>query len=141
VRNQVRTGLIRGALVLAGALPYLAFALGGGPTWLARWFRFQCHGRIDRTLALGGQYFPVCSRCLGIYTGLALASILVIPKVSAPARRMWIVGAALAMVLEVYVQDASGHAPIHVLRLVTGLLLAWPVALTLVAAGSSAKEE
>ena len=117
---------MRSALVLIGALPYLAFALGGGPLWLSQWFRFQCHGRADRTLSWGAQLLPVCSRCLGIYSGLALAGLLALPRISARARRLWLVSAAAGMVLEVSVQDGTGHAPIHLLRLVTGLLLAWP---------------
>lgn len=120
-------------LVLIGALPYLAFALDGGPPWLMRWFRFQCHGRPERTLTLAGRLFPVCSRCLGIYTGLALAGALAWPLLSRNARRAWLAFGALAMVSEVALQDGTHHAPFHALRLLTGLMLAWPVALILLA--------
>jgi uncharacterized membrane protein len=129
---------VRGALVAAGLLPYVAFALRGDRGFVAEglsaWFRFQCHGRADRSLSVAGEVFPVCSRCMGIYSGLALASLLALPRVSARARRAWLVGAAVAMVLEVQLQDRTGHAPIHALRLLTGLALAWPVALIVLAA-------
>lgn len=133
--------LVRLGLVLAGALPYLSFALHGGPAWLSAWFRFQCHGRAERTVEFAGRLFPVCSRCMGIYSGLALAAVLAWPDVSARARRLWLVAAAALMVAEVVVQERTGHAPIHALRLLTGLLLAWPVALTLLAASPSAPTE
>jgi hypothetical protein len=38
------------------------------------------------------------------------------------------------MVVEVLVQDSSGHAPWHLARVMTGLLFAWPVAQILIAA-------
>lgn len=136
-----RSGLIRIALVLGGALPYLAFAFDGGPRWLERWFRFQCHGRAERTLAFGGHPMPVCSRCLGIYTGLLLVGAVALPRLSPRARRAWIVGAAVAMVLEVWIQDSTGHAPIHALRLLTGLLLAWPIALTFIAVNREERDQ
>lgn len=136
-----RSGLVRVALVVAGALPYLAFAFDGGPSWLARWFHFQCHGRAERTLAIGDRLMPVCSRCLGIYTGLLLVGAVALPRLPSNVRRVWIVSAAIAMVVEVWIQDATGHAPIHALRLLTGLLLAWPIALTFVAAAEVSPAE
>lgn len=130
--------MIRAALALAGALPFISWSLSlmdeRVPRLLAPWFRFQCHGLVERTLVLGGQPFPVCSRCLGLYGGLLVGGLLTLPSLTARARRVWLLGAAALMVLEVFVQDTTGHRPYHSLRLLTGLLLALPVALTLIAA-------
>jgi uncharacterized membrane protein len=135
-----RKATIRSAVVLAGALPFISWSLSqfsDAARLLAPWFQLQCHGRLDRTLALSGRYFPVCSRCLGIYAGLLVAGVVARPLLSASARRGWLLAAAALMVLEVYVQDTTGHRPYHALRLLTGMLLAWPVALTLIAAATS----
>lgn len=143
-RRVRRTTVIRGALALAGALPFISWSLSQmdehAPRLLAPWFRFQCHGLVDRTLVLGGQPFPVCSRCLGIYGGLLIGGLLALPLLTARARRVWLLGAAALMVLEVFVQDTTGHRPYHPLRLLTGFLLALPVALTLIAAMHSEPE-
>ena len=131
-----RTTVLRWAIVAAGSLPFISWflsILGARPGPLDAWFRFQCHGLIDRSLALGGRFFPVCSRCLGIYGGLLLAAVIARPKLEASARRVWLIAAAAVMVTEVYIQDRTGHAPYHPIRLMTGLLLAWPVVLTLLA--------
>ena len=149
-RSRVQL-VVRAVLVLAGALPFISWALSLAdlPPFrsLDAWFGLQCHGLLDRTLALGGRYFPVCSRCLGIYGGLLGAGLLALPThpwVDARKRRFWIVAAAAFMVLEVLVQDLSAHPPYHLLRMLTGILLAWPIALTLIdaaddsAAGSRA---
>ncbi len=134
--------VVRVALIATGILPFLAVIAPGSTVseLLAPWFRFQCHGLAERTIALAGRPFPVCSRCLGIYAGLSLAALLMRPLVSPHARRAWLVAAAIAMVAEVVVQDSTGHAPIHALRAATGLALAWPIAL-MVIAGSAAEEE
>ena len=130
-----RPALIRIILVLAGALPFISwsFSMLGWPIAhaLDPWFRFQCHNLTDRMLAVGGHRFPVCSRCLGIYGGLAMAAVVANPRLRPHQRRAWIIAAAAFMVLEVILQDRTGHPPYHALRLLTGVLLAWPIALTL----------
>ncbi|MBI5460143.1 DUF2085 domain-containing protein [Methanobacterium sp.] len=35
-------------------------------------FQFICHCIPERTFNIKGYYFPVCSRCTGIYTGAIL---------------------------------------------------------------------
>ncbi len=143
-RLVLRTPVIRAALTLAGALPFISWSLSlidaALPRVLAPWFRFQCHGLVERSLALGGQVFPVCSRCLGIYGGLLIGGLVARPSLAASTRRGWLLGAAALMVLEVFVQDTTAHRPYHPLRLLTGVLLAWPVALTLIAASRPAVE-
>lgn len=133
--------MVRSALLAIGALPFISWSLSGTAAgeFLERWFRFQCHGRVERSLALAGQMLPVCSRCTGIYVGLAVAALIARPRLSARARRVWLVGAAGLMVTEVVVQDLTGHAPFHGLRLITGLLLAYPVALTVIDAAQATR--
>lgn len=38
---------------------------------------FICHRIPDRTFNLRGYYFPVCSRCTGLYFGISLSFILI----------------------------------------------------------------
>ena len=51
-----------GASRVAASLVYLAGAV-------------VCHQRAERSFSLGGQPFPVCARCTGIYFGAALAAV------------------------------------------------------------------
>lgn len=128
--------------MLSGSLPFIHWSLSGmgspAAAVLAPWFQFQCHGLAERTLALGGRDFPVCSRCLGIYSGLLMAALVARPLIEAARRRLWIIAAAGFMVMEVLVQDLTRHPPYHLLRMLTGILLAWPVALTLMHAAPRA---
>lgn len=143
VAHPKRAKFVRMALVLAGLLPFIAWALHdvapGAYRVLDGWFRFQCHARADRTLALAARLFPVCSRCLGIYFGLAAAAVIARPRLTPGARRVWLLAAAALMVAEVFVQDATGHAPFHHLRLATGVFLAWPVVLIVLDAAEGSK--
>lgn len=138
VVNGARAGIVRALLFVAGSLPFISWSLSSVNSsralvrFLDRWFQVQCHGRLERSIALAGQFFPVCSRCLGIYAGLALAAVVARPKLPQRIRRAWLLAAAAFMVGEVVVQERTGHAPIHALRLLTGLLLAYPVALIVI---------
>lgn len=122
--------VIRAVLVAFGSLPFVSWSLSPrGIRALDPWFRFQCHGLAERTLAAGGHHFPVCSRCLGIYGGVLMAAIVARPRLSASQRSGWIVAAAMVMVADVMLRDTTHHA----VRLLTGAFLAWPIALTLIA--------
>lgn len=132
-----RSTAIRFVLGSVGSLPFISWSLsrsGAGPGWLDRWFAFQCHGLFQRSLALGGSYFPVCSRCLGIYGGVLLAAAVARPRLDRTKLRGWLLGAAALMVIEVIIQERTGHRSSHSPRLLTGLLLAWPVVLTVLEA-------
>lgn len=115
---------IRIAMISFGLSPLAASFL---PPRLAAplhaFFRVQCHGLADRTLHLAGRPLPVCSRCTGIYLGLALAAALPWPRLPAPALRVWLLAAAGLMAFDALVLE--DRAPI--LRVATGLLLAFPV--------------
>jgi uncharacterized membrane protein len=127
-----RVGLVRVFIALLGVSPMLHIVAPQG--FLARWFAFQCHGRLDRSVALFGHWFPVCSRCLGIYLGLTVGALLPLRSLSMTTRRAWLFAAAASMVLEVVIQDSMNHRPYHALRILTGVLLAWPVVQIVIAA-------
>jgi uncharacterized membrane protein len=128
----------RGALVVAGLLPLLVFALarvpglGGVASLLDRWFAFHCERDPARTLELGGVMLPVCVRCLGVYLGLGLGALVLRPRLEVWPLRLWVGVASVLMLADVgseYLGLRPAWAP---LRLMTGLLLAYPVGSSLV---------
>jgi hypothetical protein len=76
--------LARWALALGGLLPWLR-ALGSRelPVSLKlaidQAFSALCHHLPERTLVLGGGAMCVCSRCAGLYAGIAIAALLPLP--------------------------------------------------------------
>lgn len=119
------TTLLRCLIAAAGLLPWGLLLLGHGGFRLAPAFRALCHQIPDRTLSIGGIRMVVCSRCAGIYLGVALGALL--PSPSWPARwwRLLILLAGVFMALDVATQDLGLHPPIHALRLSTGLAIGW----------------
>lgn len=74
-------------VVLGSAFAVVVIALGGGffnqhSPWQLQWqhnfFGDLCHQIADRSFWLNGQPMAVCSRCLGIYSGLFIG-LLVLP--------------------------------------------------------------
>jgi uncharacterized membrane protein len=70
--------LLSGLVALIFAAP---IAQASGHTALASAiysaFSFVCHQIPERSLHLAGHKFGVCSRCTGLYSGLALAALAV----------------------------------------------------------------
>jgi len=122
-------------LVGLGLAPFL-------PSWLARfaalagaarvldaWFAFQCERDPARMLPFGA----VCARCLGIYVGLGLGALIARPRRRRPSLEIWLGVAVLAMLADV-VSESLGWRPAWApLRLATGLALAYPAAVLVVA--------
>ena len=100
----------------------------------AAWFDFQCHREPERSLSFLGQVLPVCSRCLGIYLGLGLGALILRPKLRLWPLRIWVGTAALVMVLDVATELLGMRPEWAPLRLITGLLLAYPVGAAVVRA-------
>ena len=134
----------RGALIVVGLLPFLVFALGRVPglrglaSFLDQWFAFQCERDPARTPELGGAMLPVCVRCLGIYLGLGLGALVLRPRLKVWPLRLWVGVASVLMLADVgseYLGLRPAWAP---LRLLTGLLLAYPVGSSLVWAARGA---
>lgn len=133
-------GPARIALLLAGVAPLLPGMLRGLPLLhhvadaLDGWFAFQCHREAARSLAPFGHVLAVCSRCAGIYLGLGLGALVLRPRLGAWPLRIWVGAAALVMVLDVATEALGMRPEWAALRLLTGVALAYPVAVAVVLA-------
>jgi uncharacterized membrane protein len=130
----------RAGFVVVGTVPlwlplaraYLpAGALGDGVDGA---FVLLCHRMAERTLSVAGVPMPLCSRCAGIFLGLALGIAVAWPRLSLRATRYALLGAGLLMLADVVTQDLGIHGVWHVTRLATGGLLGYVCASALVAA-------
>jgi uncharacterized membrane protein len=124
----VKGGLLRAALGFVGGLPWLS-ALGDRvlPTPLTRAielaFSALCHHVPERTLVIHAQAMCVCSRCAGLYAGIALAALGFWSRRGARRLRFLLGAGMVLMVADVVTQDLGLHAPWHVARLATGALV------------------
>ena len=128
-----RVLLLRGGLFLLGVCPWLLALAGWSP--LARsLFAMPCHQLIAHTLHLhawGGataHAMVVCSRCAGIYLGIAVGTVALLP-------RRWLAHgrALLLLALAVNLLDAAGRwlgfwGIVHPARLLVGGFLGWVMA-------------
>jgi uncharacterized membrane protein len=101
------------------ALP-LERALGG-------WFDLHCQRDPARTLSVLGVPLAVCARCSGIYFGLGIGALLRRPRLTPRSLRLWMLGAAALMVVDVALETRGVHGAWPAVRLLTGVLLAYPV--------------
>jgi uncharacterized membrane protein len=91
------------------------------------WFDLHCHRDPARTLQLAGVPLGVCARCSGIYFGLGMGGLLRRPSLTPRQLRLWVLGAALLMMLDVLFEAGGLHGAWSGLRLGSGLLLGYPV--------------
>jgi len=142
-RRRVRRQILfwaRVSFVLVGSLPWwLPLArryLPAAPVWLLLDWLFLpvCHRLPSRTLCLAGVAMPLCSRCAGIFAGLALGAIAQWPRLGLRAARWILAGAGLLMALDVAAQELGWHPLWHWTRIATGVLLGHLLACTLFAA-------
>jgi uncharacterized membrane protein len=121
---------IVGILVLF-AIVGAPLALGTGNATIAqdiyKGFSFVCHQIPERSFHLYGNKFAVCSRCTGIYAGLALAT-LAYPlarslKRTEPPRLVWLFLAAAPLAIDWSLGYFSIWQNNHVSRFATGFLL------------------
>ena len=121
---------LRALAALVAALPWVA-ASSLAPSWFREGvgvtFLPLCHHWVGRVLVVGGAPMCVCSRCAGVYAGLAAGFALSAPLATGTYRRLLAVAVALAAV-DVVTQDLGVHAPWHPARLATGALLGWTMA-------------
>ena len=114
-------GAIIGApLIQASGHPAFAFKI-------YRAFSFVCHQIPDRSFHLDGYKFAVCSRCTGIYSGLALAT-LTYPlvrslKQTATPALIWLFLAAAPLAIDWTLGYFSIWQNNHASRFATGALL------------------
>lgn len=91
------------------------------------WFALHCERDAARTLRLGGVPLAACARCSGVYFGLGLGALVRWPRLSPRALRGWVLGAAALMIADVALEHAGLRGAWAALRVLTGLLLAYPV--------------
>jgi uncharacterized membrane protein len=125
---------LRIALVSLIALPWLPAAflpLSGLDVvgdLLDRWFAFHCHREPGRTF----EALSVCWRCYGIYFGLGGGALFVQPKLRPIGYRVWVMVAALLLLLDVLTEVLAMRPAFSPLRFFSGSLLGWPVGVALV---------
>jgi uncharacterized membrane protein len=94
---------------------------------LRPWFELHCERDPARISSLAGVPLAVCTRCSGIYFGFGLGAFVGRPALTPPRLRLWVGAAALLMLLDVVLERRGVHGAWSTLRLLTGLLLAYPV--------------
>lgn len=124
-------GWLRGLLIFSGFLPWvLPFArarlpLGGFGVAIDFAFFSMCHRRAARTLVLDGVAMPLCSRCAGIFLGVALGAIIARPVLPMKTWRWAFAGAGALMLTDVVTQDLGLHPVWHATRIASGLLVGY----------------
>ena len=99
----------------------------GFSSTIYRAFSFICHQIPERSFHVAGHPFAVCSRCTGLYAGFALAA-LIYPlarslKRSDTPRRIWLMLAAVPLVIDFALGYFSIWENTHLSRFLTGALL------------------
>lgn len=125
---------VRAGAVVVGLAPWLlplarAWApLGAVGVMLDAVFVTMCHRLPERTLVLAGVAMPVCSRCAGIFAGVAVGALIARPALSPRAWRLAITAASVAMLADVVTQDLGLHPVWHPMRIATGFLFGYALA-------------
>jgi uncharacterized membrane protein len=130
-----------GCVALLPLLPLLTkFVPASAPLERAAnvWFDLHCQRDPARTLSLVGVPLAVCARCSGIYFGFGAGALLRLPWLTPRALRLWVLAAAAFMLLDVALEARGLHAPWPARRVLTGVLLAYPVGVGLGAAALGA---
>lgn len=91
------------------------------------WFDAHCQRDPARALSVAATPLAVCARCSGIYFGLGLGALLRRPRLSPRALRAWVIVGASLMLLDVALEEQGLHGGWPMLRLLTGVLLSYPV--------------
>lgn len=123
--------LVRAVFLFIGALPWwipvarARLDLGVLGDALDGVFVSMCHRLPERSLVVGGALMPVCSRCAGIFAGLAAGALIARPRLAMPVWRVILGIAAALMAADVITQDLGLHPVWHPARLATGFLLGY----------------
>jgi uncharacterized membrane protein len=132
VRERLGT-VVRALLVFGGVAPFLPALTEGVPGLQAlgraldAWFVFHCHREEARSLVSSA----VCTRCLGIYVGLAFGALVARPRLPPRKHLFWIGIAAAALSADVLTEAVGWRPPSATLRFVTGALLAYPAGVSI----------
>ncbi|NUQ79479.1 MAG: DUF2085 domain-containing protein [Polyangiaceae bacterium] len=126
--------IARGLLIAAGILPWLLpfgrayLPMGPAGDFIDRLFWPMCHRFPERTIELAGWLMPLCSRCAGIFGGVALGAAVAWPRLSLRGWRALLILTAALMVAEVITQDLGLHPVFHPTRIGTGVLFGYAMA-------------
>jgi uncharacterized membrane protein len=126
--------LARALFVFVGVFPWILpllrawLPLGVVGEGLDAAFLTMCHRMPTRTMTLAGVAMPLCSRCAGIFAGVAIGAIVAAPKLSSRAWRWTITATGALMLLDVATQDLGVHPVWHVTRLATGAAFGYAIA-------------
>src|SRR6266849_2679255 len=90
-------------------------------------FSFVCHQIPERSFHIAGHQFGVCSRCTGLYSGFAVAALSYplarsLKRTDTPSR-VWLILAAVPLVVDFSLGYFSIWHNTHLSRFVTGALL------------------
>ena len=114
------------ALIITAPLAQAGIHTGFSST-IYKAFSFICHQIPERSFHVVGHQFAVCSRCTGLYAGFALAA-LIYPlarslKRSDTPRRIWLILAAVPLLIDFALGYFSIWENTHLSRFLTGALL------------------
>lgn len=84
-----------------------------------------CHQNINKTIILNGAPFLVCSRCLGIYSGSFIFSILMIIfyKKNITLKLKWLIIALLFIIADIIFYNLNFYNYSKTIAFVTGFFL------------------
>lgn len=90
-------------------------------------FSYVCHQMPDRSLHLDGHSMAVCTRCFGVYFGLA-AGVLIYPlwrpiEEIEPIRRFWLFLSLIPVTIDWSLTVFEIWENTHLSRFVTGMIL------------------
>ncbi|WP_437732602.1 DUF2085 domain-containing protein [Sorangium sp. So ce1335] len=129
-----RLRVVRCALAIVGALPWCIpparsrLPLGELGAALDRLFVAMCHRMPERSLALEGVLMPLCSRCAGIFAGVAAGAAIARPRLAMTAWRPILIALSALMVVDVATQDLGLRPVWHATRLASGLAFGYAAA-------------
>jgi hypothetical protein len=138
----------RAAFVIGGALPWLVAPLRASllsprsGALLDLLFLPMCHRLPERTLLLDGVAMPLCSRCAGLFAGVALGALACWPALSLARWRLIMALTFALMIAEIAAQDLHLHPIWHATRLLSGALFGYALgAATIGALYRNARED
>ncbi len=137
----------RAGFIVVGVVPWILpiaraiLPLGRAGELLDLLFFPVCHRIPARTLYFAGVPMPLCSRCAGIFAGLALGALIMRPRLQLARWRIVVAVTSALMLLDVVTQDLGVHPVWHVTRVATGLLFGYAIAAACLLAMRSAGDE
>lgn len=99
-----------------------------------------CHQLPARSFHYGLVQLPVCARCIGIYGGAAVGSMIFAicrPRLAAVSPRAMLVAGSLPVAITVALEWSGAWAPGNVIRALTGLVLGIAAAFVVVGAAAT----